>query len=92
MMKVLLTSIYYCRFGNFRKNFIFVNSIKGHISDVKNLQLRQGLPIAINDRVILPFPKVFSFHETSHMRSFAKFKSSRKFLNLQYACRMYLCQ
>ena len=26
----------------------------------------------------------FYFHETSHMRSFAKIKSSRKFPNLQY--------
>ena len=26
----------YCRFGNFRENFIFSNSIKRHISDVKN--------------------------------------------------------
>ena len=26
----------YCRFGNFRENFIFVNSIKRHIGDLKN--------------------------------------------------------
>ena len=45
----------YCRFGNFRENFIFANSSKGDISDVKNSRVRQGLPISINDRVILPF-------------------------------------
>ena len=45
----------YCRFGNFPENFIFANSIKRQISDVKYLQLRQDLPISINDRVILPF-------------------------------------
>ena len=43
-----------CRFGNFRDNFIFANSIKKYISDVKNSRLRQSLPISINDRVILP--------------------------------------
>ena len=40
----------YFRFGNFRENFIFANSIKRRISDVKNLQLRQDLPISIKDR------------------------------------------
>ena len=45
----------YCRFGNFRENFIFVNSI----SDVENSRLRQYLPISINDRVILPFREGF---------------------------------
>ena len=39
----------YCRFGNFCENFIFANSIKRHISDVKNSRLRQGLPISINN-------------------------------------------
>ena len=36
-----------------------MNSIKRHISDVKNSQLRQDLPISINERVILPFPEGF---------------------------------
>ena len=74
----------YCRFGNFRENFIFANSIKIHISGVKYSRLRQDLPISIIDKVILPFSRGFYFHETSHMRSFAKIKSSRKFPNLQY--------
>ena len=39
----------YCRFGNFRENFFFANSIKRHISEVKNSRLRQDLPISIND-------------------------------------------
>ena len=51
----------YCRFRNFRENFIFANSIKRHISDVKNSQLRQDLPISIKDRVILPFREGFIF-------------------------------
>ena len=38
----ILVFIAYCRFGNFRENFIFANSIKyRHISDVKNSRLRQ---------------------------------------------------
>ena len=70
----------YFRFGNFRKNFIFANSIKRHISTVKNSRLRQDLPISINDRVMLPFRKGFIFTKLR----FAKLKSSRNFPNLQY--------
>ena len=51
----------YCRFANFRENFIFANSIKRHISDVKNSRLRQDLPMSINERVILPFRVGFIF-------------------------------
>ena len=29
----------YCKFGNFRENFIFANSDKRHIWDVKNSRL-----------------------------------------------------
>ena len=48
--------IQYCRFGNFRENFIIAKSIKRHISDVNNSRLRQDLPIDINKRrVILRF-------------------------------------
>ena len=69
----------YCRFRNFRENFIFANSIKRHISDVQNSRLRQDLPISINDRVILPFREGFIF-----TKLLAKKKFSRKFPNLQY--------
>ena len=54
---------------------IFANSIKKHISEVKNSRLRKDLSISINTRVILPFRESFMY-ETSHMRSFAKIKSS----------------
>ena len=30
-----LTILAYCKFGNFRENFIFANSVKRHICDVK---------------------------------------------------------
>ena len=49
----------YYRFGNFRENFIFANSINRHISDVKNSRLRQDLPISINNRVIFQFREGF---------------------------------
>ena len=51
----------YCKFGNFRENFIFANIIKRHISDVKNSRLRQDLPISINDRETLTFREGFIF-------------------------------
>ena len=53
--------IEYSRFGNFRENFIFVNSIKRHISGVKNSRLRQNLPISINGLLILSFCEGFIF-------------------------------
>ena len=40
---------------------IFTNSIKRHISDVKNSRLRQDLPLSINEEVILPFHKGFIY-------------------------------
>ena len=69
-------SIRYCRFRNFLENFVFANAIIRHISDVKNSRLRQGLPLSINDRVILPFREGFIF---TNMRSFVKIKSLQKF-------------
>ena len=35
----------YCKFRNFGENFIFSNSVKSHICDVKNLWLVHDLPI-----------------------------------------------
>ena len=72
----------YCKFGNFRKNLIFANSIKRHICDVKTSRLGHDIPISVNDRVILTFREGFNF--TKLRMCFAKIKSSRKFQNLQY--------
>ena len=72
----------YCKFGNFRENFIFANGAKRRICHVKCSRRRHDLPISVNARVNLPFYKGF-FRETSHMRSFAKIKPSQKFSNLQ---------
>ena len=43
----------YCKVGNFRENFIFANSIKRRICDVKNPQLDHDLPSLVNDRMVL---------------------------------------
>ena len=85
----------YCKFENFRENYIFANGVKRHICDVKNSLLVTELSTSENDRVISPFRegfilaklRGFYFGETSHPRSFAKIqnvKPSRKFPNLQY--------
>ena len=50
----------YCKFGNFRDNFIFANSVKGHICDVKNR--KQGMIyISVNDIVISPIHEFLIF-------------------------------
>ena len=41
--------------GNFRENFIFANSAKIHICDVKHSRLWNDLPSSVNYRVISPF-------------------------------------
>ena len=51
----------YCNSGNFRNNFIFANSLKRHICDVKNLQLGHDLPISVKDILISPFREDFIF-------------------------------
>ena len=45
----------YCKFGNFRENFIFANGVKIDICDIKKSRLGNVLPISVNDRVISPF-------------------------------------
>ena len=62
---------------------LVLNYISNYICNVKNSRLRQGLPISINDSDFA-ISRGFYFHETSHLQSFMKIKSSRKFPNLQY--------
>ena len=40
----------YCKFGNFRENFIFANSIKRHICHDKNLRLWNDLPTSVKNK------------------------------------------
>ena len=50
---------------------------------MKNSRVRQDLLISINDSDFAIL-RGFYFHETSHMRCFAKINPSRKFPNLHY--------
>ena len=61
MVGFVIRKSIYCKFENFRDNFIFTNSIKRHICDVRNLQLVHDIRISVNDRVILPFREGLNF-------------------------------
>ena len=52
---IALLNLTYCKYRNFRENFIFVISVKRHICGVKNSRLGNDVPISVNDRVISPF-------------------------------------
>ena len=76
----------YCKFGNFRENFIFENGTKRQICDVKNSQQRHDLPISVNVRVISPFYEGFNFmklrictyeHRAYHMSLRLKYKENK---------------
>ena len=73
----------YCKFGNFRENFIFANSKKRYICDIKNSRLRHDLPSLVKDRMISLFREGFIF---TKRRILAKIKPLRKFPNLRYSC------
>ena len=75
-MLCVLMIIRYCRFGNFRENFIFANSIKRHISDVKKNANKARFTFINKRQSNFAISRGLYFHETSHMRSFAKIKSS----------------
>ena len=67
----------YCKFGNFRENFIFANSVKRHICDAQNLRLRHDLPISVTNSVVLLFREGFIFAklricEVSRKKNLAK--------------------
>ena len=39
----------YCKFRNFRENFIFAKKVERHIYDVKKSRLVPDLPTSVND-------------------------------------------
>ena len=51
----------YCKFENFRENFISTNRAKTHIFDVKNSRQESDLPMSVNDRVISQIREDFIF-------------------------------
>ena len=50
-----------CKFGNFRENLIFANSVKRHICQVINSRLWHDLFISVNDNEFSPFREAFIF-------------------------------
>ena len=53
--------VLYCKFENFRENFIFANSVKRLICDVQNSRPGHGLRISVNGRAISPYLQSFIF-------------------------------
>ena len=51
----------YCKSGNFRENFIFLNSFKRHTCKLKISRLGYDWSISVVDRVISPFGEDFIF-------------------------------
>ena len=78
-----ISLIAYCKSGNFRENLILADTLKDILAIVKISLQGYDLPISVVDSDFA-ISRGFYFHETSHMRSFAKIKPSRKFPNLQY--------
>ena len=64
-------------------NFIFADSGKRYICDVKNSRLMHVLPISVNDRVILSFRE--GFIAKLRICEVRENNTSRKFPNLQYS-------
>ena len=62
----------YCKFGNV-DNFIFANSVKRKICLIRNSRIGHDLPTSVNDSDFA-ISRGCYFHETSHLRSFAKVK------------------
>ena len=63
---------HYCKFGNFRENFIFTNSVKRHIYPVENSRLGHDLPTSANDRLISTFRKDFIFTKLHENKTLVK--------------------
>ena len=55
-----------CKFRKFRENFIFENSVKIHVCNVKNSQLVHDLPTSVNGKSDFSILRGFLFWETTH--------------------------
>ena len=69
----------YCKFGNFRENFIFANSDKSRICHSKKSRLRHDLLILVIDRMISPFREGIIF---TKLRIYAKFHENKTFAKI----------
>ena len=68
----------YCKFGNFRKNFIFVNRVKTHLRHKKS-RTGHDLPISVKDRVIWPICEGLIFKKFRVCEDLGKFNSRENF-------------
>ena len=59
------------------------NCIKRHIIPFEKFEIKARFTYINKIQSDFAISRGFNFHEASHMQSFAKIKSSRKFLNLQ---------
>ena len=75
----------YCKSGNFRENFIFANSVKRHICDVRNSRLGHDLPISVNVRLISPFREDSIFTKLRISRKKNASENFRIYSYLSYA-------
>ena len=85
----MLKTCVYCKFGNFRENFVFANSIKRHICNVKNSRLGQDLSWSVNDRMISLFREGFifiyaKFLENKPSRNFRIYSSKNNWYNYSF--------
>ena len=74
-VNVMYCCLLYCKFRNFRENFIFGKSIKLYICNVKKLQLEQDFSTSVNSRVISPFHEgcIFAKMKFCENKTLAKF-------------------
>ena len=71
---ILLTQNFIC------ENFIFANSVKRHICDVKNSRLRHDLLTSRNDIMVSPLREdfIFTFAKIKTIAKFPKYTKSEK--------------
>ena len=84
----MLTQRRHCKFGNFRENFNFANSVKRQICDVKISRPGHDLPISVNDRNISPYCESFNakFRENKTLPKISEFTVNGIFYNFNTRC------
>ena len=73
----------YCKFRNFRENFIFAKNIKRHVCDVKNSRLVHYSTTSVYGREISPFCDGF-ISAKIRISEVSRNKIFTKILNLHY--------
>ena len=73
-------TLLYCKFENFRENFIFAKIVERHtcICGIKSLRLELGLPISVNNREISPFRKGLFYENLNPRENFRIYSIQHK--------------